>query len=108
MFLQFESFCFVEIFYENDGLEEFIRLFNNETCSDHQHVLETILTLSSAKTNALVILNERDQTLIEQFQDKLNQRLQIILNSEDDQVGSLFLSLKKFEFGNFWFCLEWS
>ena len=75
---------FSEIFYENGALEELIRLFNNEACPDHQHVLETILTLSSAKPNALFSLAERDSALVEQFQQKLNERRQVIQNSEEE------------------------
>jgi hypothetical protein len=74
-----------KIFYENGGLEAFIGLFNDEACPDHQHVLETILTLSNAKPNALSILAERNQTLNEQFQQKLNERRQVIQNSEEQQ-----------------------
>ena len=76
----------VEIFYENGGLEAFISLFNDEACPDHQHVLQTILTLSSAKPNALPTLAERNQTLIEQFQQKLNERRQGIQSPEEQQV----------------------
>ncbi|UJR23405.1 hypothetical protein I4U23_026412 [Adineta vaga] len=72
-----------KIFFENGGLEELIRLFNNEACPDQQHVLETILTLSSAKPNALSALAERDSTLAEQFQQKLDERRQVIQSSEE-------------------------
>jgi hypothetical protein len=83
----FYYFYFLEIFYENGALEEFIRLFNNEACPDHQHVLETILTLSSIKPNTLSTLAERDQVLSEQFEQKLNERRQLIQSSEDQQVS---------------------
>jgi hypothetical protein len=68
-------------------LEEFIRLFNNEACPDHQHVLETILTLSSAKPNAMSALAERDSALIEQFHQKLDERRQVIQSFEEQQVS---------------------
>jgi len=74
-----------KIFYENGALEEFIRLFNNEACPDHQHVLETIITLSSIKPNAMSILVERDPSLMEQFQQKLNERRQVIQSLEEQQ-----------------------
>jgi hypothetical protein len=45
------------------------------------------LTLSSTKPNALSILAERDSTLIEQFQQKLNERHQVIQSLEDEQVS---------------------
>jgi hypothetical protein len=78
---------FIEIFYENGALEELIRLFNNEACPDHQHVLETILTLSSIKPNVMSILVERDSSLTEEFQQKLNERRQMIQSLEDQQVS---------------------
>lgn len=87
-----------KIFYENGGLEAFIGLFNDEACPDHQHVLETILTLSNAKPNALSILAERNQTLNEQFQQKLNERRQVIQNSEEQQVSLEFCSRFLFSF----------
>jgi len=74
-----------KIFYENGALEALIGLFNNEACPDHQHVLETILTLSNAKPNAMSILAERDSLLMEQFHQKLNERYQVIQSSEDQQ-----------------------
>ncbi len=78
---------FVEVFYENGALEEFIRLFNNEACPDHQHVLETILTLSNIKSNAMSTLVERDPALMEEFQQKLNERRQVIQSLEEQQVS---------------------
>lgn len=73
-----------EIFFENGALDELIRLFNNEACPDHQHVLETILTLATAKPNALA---KRDAALIEQFQQNLTKRLQVLDNPEDYRVS---------------------
>ena len=64
-----------------------MRLFSSAECPDHQQVLETIVTLSSAKTNALASLGERDTALIEEFEAKLNERRQAIHNSEDYQVS---------------------
>ncbi|CAF3187548.1 unnamed protein product [Rotaria socialis] len=72
-----------KIFYENDALTEFVRLFNSESCPDHQHTLETILTLSSAKPNAMSSLVESDPLLVEAFLEKLTERRQIIQDSED-------------------------
>jgi len=80
-------FFFVEVFYENGALEEFIRLFNNEACPDHQHVLETILTLSNIKSNVMSTLVESDPALMEEFQQKLNERRQVIQNLEEQQVS---------------------
>ena len=80
---------FLEVFYENGALEELIRLFNSETCPDPQHVLETILVLSNAKPDAMSTLVERDSTLMEQFQQKVNDRRQIVQNSEEQQVSYL-------------------
>jgi len=72
-----------KIFYENGALEELISLFNNEACSDHQHVLETTLTLANAKPDAMSKLAERNSPLIEQFQQKLNERRQSIQSLEE-------------------------
>ncbi|CAF1528329.1 unnamed protein product [Adineta ricciae] len=83
-----------KIFYENGALEELIRLFNNEACPDHQHILETILTLSSAKPNALFSLAERDSALVEQFQQKLNERRQVIQNSEEEDEINLINQIR--------------
>ena len=63
-----------------------ISLFNDPVCPDHQQVLETILTLSDAKTDAMSTLAAREQTLIEQFQEKLTERRQAIQGSDDQQV----------------------
>ncbi len=78
---------FVEVFYENGALEELIRLFNHEACPDHQHVLEAILTFSNAKPNAISALVERDSPLVEQFNQKLNERHQAIQSSDEQQVS---------------------
>jgi len=85
-----------KIFYENGALDEFIRLFNTETCLDHQHILETILTLSNTKPDVFAV---RDPLLIEQFQQKLDERLQTLQNSEDHQdeitiINQIILSMK--------------
>ncbi len=80
----------IEIFYEDGALEALISLFNHEACPDHQHVLETISTLSNAKQDAMSTLVEREQALIEQFQQKLNERRQIIQNLEEEQVRIFF------------------
>lgn len=63
-----------------------IGLFNDPACPDHQQVLETILTLSDAKSDAMSTLQAREQTLIEQFQEKLTERRQAIQGSDDQQV----------------------
>ena len=76
----------IEIFYENGGLEALISLFNDEACPDHQHVLQTILTLSSTKPNAWSTLAEENPMLIEHFQQKLNERREVIQSSEEQQV----------------------
>jgi len=80
-----------KIFYENGALEELIRLFNNEACPDHQHVLETILTISNIKPNTMSILAQNDPLLMEQFMEKLNQRLQVIQSLEEhlDEVNMI-------------------
>ncbi|CAF1179794.1 unnamed protein product [Adineta steineri] len=80
-----------KLFYENGALEELIRLFNNEACPDHQHVLETIHTLSNAKPNAICLIVERDPSLAEQFQLKLYERRQAIQSSEDEQLDEMNL-----------------
>ncbi|CAF2581676.1 unnamed protein product [Rotaria sp. Silwood2] len=72
-----------KLFYENGALVELIRLFNNEACPDHQHTLETILTVSSIKPNAMSTLAEKNSSLIEELQQKLAARCQDIQNSED-------------------------
>ncbi|CAF0850211.1 unnamed protein product [Rotaria sp. Silwood1] len=72
-----------KLFYENGALVELIRLFNNEACPDHHHTLQTILTISSIKPNAMSTLVESNSSLIEEFQQKLNERYQDIQNSED-------------------------
>ncbi|CAM4744954.1 unnamed protein product [Rotaria magnacalcarata] len=79
-----------KIFYENNALAEFIRLFNSESCPDHQHTLETILTLSSAKVNAMSSVAESDPLLVEAFLEKLTERRQIIQDSEDHLFHLLF------------------
>jgi hypothetical protein len=78
----------LEIFFENGALEESIRLFNHDSCPDHQHVLETILTLASAKPKALAT---RDAALIEQFQQNLTKRLQVLDNPEDYRVSDVYV-----------------
>ncbi|CAF0769998.1 unnamed protein product [Rotaria sordida] len=72
-----------KLFYENGALLELIRLFNNEACPDHQHTLETILTISSIKPNAMFTFAQSNSSLIDEFQQKLNTRYQDIQNSED-------------------------
>ena len=66
---------------------EFIRLFNNEACPDNQHTLETILTLSSAKPNSIVLIAKNHSSLIEQFQQKINERYEAIQSLEEHQVS---------------------
>lgn len=83
-----EYLCFsIEIFYENGALEALIGLFNDPTCPDHQQVLETIMTLSDAKSDAISSLEQSNRTLMEQFEEKLTERRQAIQGSDDDQVG---------------------
>lgn len=83
---------FLEIFYENGALPAFIRLFNNEQCPDHHRTLETILTLSSIKPNALSSLAESDSALMEEFHQKLTERRQLIQDSEEHLV-SIIISI---------------
>lgn len=79
--------CFiVEIFFESGALEAFIRLFNQDDCPDHQHALETILTLSSAKANCLL---EQDPVLLEKLRENLKKRLDSLGDSEDHEVSLL-------------------
>ena len=81
----------IEIFYENGALDEFIRLFNHENCPDHQHVLGTILTLSTAKPTSLT---ERDLTLIQEFERNLKKRLETLDNAEEYEVCQLRQSME--------------
>ena len=78
----------IEIFYENGALEALIALSIEDSCPDYQHTLETIVTLASAKENALMALTERDAALIERFETKLNERRQLIQGSEEYLVRS--------------------
>lgn len=71
-----------KIFFENGALEEFVRLFTNETCPDSQNALEAILTLSSAKENSLIQL---DSVLLKDLKDKLNKRLELLSKDTDAQ-----------------------
>lgn len=52
--------------------------------------METILTLSDAKPNALSTLVERESTLMEQFQQKLTERRQAIQGVDEQQVRLFF------------------
>lgn len=75
-----------KIFFENDVLETLIRLSIDSSCPDYHQVLETILVVTQSKGDALISLAEREPTLIEQFESKLNQRRIEIQGSDDDQV----------------------
>ena len=44
------------------------------------------MTVSSAKRDAFSALEEREPALLERFQEKLNERRQEILSSEEDRV----------------------
>ena len=74
----------IEIFFDNGALAELMRLFNSETCSDHQQVLETIRTLSEAKPKAFV---KYDSLLIDEFREKLNARLATLSEPDEHQVS---------------------
>ena len=80
----------LEIFFENDVLETLIRLSIDSSCPDYHQVLETILVVTQSKGDALISLAEREPTLIEQFESKLNQRRIEIQGSDDDQVKRIF------------------
>jgi len=69
-----------KIFFESGALVEFVRLFNQDDCPDHQHILETILTFATAKPNSFV---DVDSLLIEKFQENLDQREKSFDKSED-------------------------
>lgn len=85
------------MFFDNGALEALIRLSVDPSCSDYHHVLETIITMTESKADALTSLVEREPALMQQFEEKLNQRRLEVQGSTEDKVSviGLFSSGKK-------------
>jgi len=85
-----------KLFYENGALNELIRLFVSETCTDHYHVVEAILSLSDAKKNVFQSLKDRQPQLSDELEQTLKKRLEFLKQQEHsvDQCDEMALIIQ--------------